>query len=181
MSDYPMMKRLIVQFPMIAVLALVMTLAVAPAMIPGAGGQAHAGSAVPLLEDADHAARLRNLEYELRCLVCQAESVAESNSEFADDIRRQAARMIEDGMTDQQIRDFMVQRYGDFILFRPPVNTTTYLLWGGPMLLLAIGLVVMGFIMMRRRKSGDVGISNADHERARALLAERGGKGDDRQ
>lgn len=144
-------------------------------------GQAHAAQAVPLIEDPAMADRLKRLEYELRCLVCQAESVAESNSEFAQDIRREVARMMQEGMTDQQIREFLVQRYGDFILFRPPVNSQTALLWGGPLLLLVIGGIVLAVIMLRRRKSAEVELTDEEHRRASALLAAARSKGEGSQ
>ncbi len=147
---------------------------------PGNGGQAHAAQAIPLADQPEMQARMKRLEYELRCLVCQAESVAESQSEFSQDIRREVARMMQAGMTDQEIRQFLVDRYGDFILFRPPVNSATALLWYGPLLLLVIGAVVIGVILMRRRRpeANAAVLSDEDHRRAVSLLAPGEGKGE---
>jgi cytochrome c-type biogenesis protein CcmH len=163
---------IVVVFTLIAGLVLITA--------PGGGGQAHAAQAVPLADDPEMQARLKRLEYELRCLVCQAESIAESNSEFAQDIRREVARMMTEGMTDQEIRQFLVDRYGDFILFRPPVNSATALLWAGPLLLLAIGAVVIGVILMRRRRpeADAAALSDEEHRRASSLLTVGEGKGE---
>ncbi len=158
-------------------LALFAALALSAAPAP-----VQAAQAVPLSDDPELQARMKRLEYELRCLVCQAESVAESNSEFSQDIRREVARMMKEGMSDQQIRQFLVDRYGDFILFRPPVNRATMLLWAGPLLLLAIGAVVIGAILFRRRRpEADAVLSAEDHQRARRLLGAGEGKGDSRR
>ncbi len=159
------------------VLALVMCMVMA---LPAIGTQAHAAQAVPLADDPEMQARMKRLEYELRCLVCQAESIAESHSEFAQDIRREVARMMKEGMSDQEIRQFLVDRYGDFILFRPPVKSTTMLLWAGPLLLLSIGVVVIGVILLRRRRTeaGAPRLSEEDHRRASALLTAGEGKGE---
>lgn len=140
---------------------------------------AQAARAVPLSDDPEMQARMKRLEYELRCLVCQAESIAESNSEFAQDIRREVARMMKEGMSDQEIRQFLVDRYGDFILFRPPVNTTTAMLWLGPLVLFVIGAIVVGAILSRRRRpEADVTLSAEDHRRASSLLGAGEGKGE---
>lgn len=161
-----------VMFALIAVMILMAA--------PGSGGQAHAAQAIPLVDDPEMQARMKRLEYELRCLVCQAESVAESHSEFSQDIRREVARLMQAGMTDQEIRQFLVDRYGDFILFRPPVNSVTALLWYGPLLLLAIGAAVIGVILMRRRRpeANPAVLSEEDHRRAVSLLVPDEGKGD---
>ena len=87
-------------------------------------------------------ARARNLQRQLRCLVCQGESIDESGSPFADDVRHLVRRQIAAGKSDQQIQDFLVSRYGDFILMKPPLQADTWLLWLGPFLVLGIaGLV----------------------------------------
>lgn len=159
--------------------ALILLFCIALWLLP-AGAPTQAAQAVPLADNPELQARMKRLEYELRCLVCQAESVAESSSEFSQDIRREVARMMEEGMTDQQIRQFLVDRYGDFILFRPPVNSATMLLWGGPLLLLLIGAAATGVILMRRRKSaaGGTRLSEEEHKRASSLLTAGEGKGE---
>jgi cytochrome c-type biogenesis protein CcmH len=83
--------------------------------------------------------RARNLQRELRCLVCQGESIDESGSPFAADVRHLVRQQIADGQSDQQIQDFLVARYGDFILMKPPLQSDTWLLWLAPFLVLAVG------------------------------------------
>lgn len=95
--------------------------------------------------------RLQALAAELRCLVCQNQTIADSNAELAVDLRREVRTMIQAGQSDQQIIDFMVQRYGDFVLYRPPVKGLTLLLWGGPIALLLLG--VFGLIRHLRRRN----------------------------
>ena len=126
-------------------------------------------------EDPAVAARVKTLESELRCLVCQAQSVAESDSEFSQDVRREVNRMVSEGRSDADIKDFLVQRYGDFILFKPPVKSITLLLWAGPMMLLVIGAVTLMVVVARRR--GSTALSEEDHRRAEALLASADSKG----
>ena len=84
-------------------------------------------------------ARARNLQRQLRCLVCQGESIDESGSPFADDVRHLVRRQIAAGQSDQQIEDFLVARYGDFILMKPPLQANTWLLWLAPFVVLAAG------------------------------------------
>lgn len=102
-----------------------------------------AKEAAPLAADPVAEKRLQALAAELRCLVCQNQTIADSNAELAVDLRREVRSMIQAGQSDQQIIDFMVQRYGDFVLYRPPVNAVTWLLWGGPIALLLIGLILL--------------------------------------
>ena len=90
-----------------------------------------------LAEDPVAEKRLQKLSEELRCLVCQNQTIADSNAELAQDLRREVRTMIKDGKTDNEIVDFMVTRYGDFVLYRPPVKGITLLLWGGPIALLS--------------------------------------------
>src|SRR5262249_39597466 len=91
-----------------------------------------AADAVPTAQDPVAAARAVKLAEKLRCLVCQNQSIAESNAELAQDLRRQINEQIAAGKTDQQIADYMTARYGDFVLYQPPFKTTTLLLWIGP-------------------------------------------------
>ena len=126
-------------------------------------------------QDPAVAARVKKLESELRCLVCQAQSVAESDSDFSQDVRREVNRMVSAGKSDPEIKDFLVQRYGDFILFKPPVKPITVLLWAGPAILLVVGAVTLMVVLGRRR--GSTTLSEEDHRRAQALLAAGNGKG----
>lgn len=119
--------------------------------------------------------RLQELSKELRCLVCQNETIADSNAELAVDLRREIRGMISDGRSDREILDFMVTRYGDFVLYRPPVKTITLLLWAGPILMLLIGLAVMrSYLKRRSSRVADAGkpLSPEEAERAKALLKE---------
>ena len=119
--------------------------------------------------------RLQKLSEELRCLVCQNQTIADSNAELAQDLRREVRTMIKDGKTDQEIVDFMVVRYGDFVLYRPPLKAITLLLWGGPVALMLLGL----FILLRylRRRTARINaeehpLSADETSRADALLKE---------
>ena len=119
--------------------------------------------------------RLQALSKELRCLVCQNETIADSNAELAVDLRREIRGMIRDGLSDNEILDFMVTRYGDFVLYRPPVKGITLLLWAGPILLLLIGILAMRSYLKRRAVEvavADKPLSADEARRAEALLNE---------
>ncbi len=119
--------------------------------------------------------RLQKLSEELRCLVCQNQTIADSNAELAQDLRREVRSMIKDGKTDPEIIDFMVTRYGDFVLYRPPVKGITLLLWGGPVALLILGLIVLVRYQRRRAlrvAAHDQPLSADEASRAEALLKE---------
>src|SRR5262245_7607470 len=87
--------------------------------------------------------RVAALAHELRCLVCQNQTLADSNAPLAVDLRNQIREQLKKGASEQEITDFMVQRYGDFVLYRPPLKASTVLLWTGPFLLLAVGVLVL--------------------------------------
>jgi cytochrome c-type biogenesis protein CcmH len=118
--------------------------------------------------------RLQSLSEELRCLVCQNQNIADSNAELAQDLRREIRGMIQAGKTDKEIIDFMVTRYGDFVLYRPPVKGITLLLWGGPIALLLLGLFALQRYLRQRarRMAEDRPLSAAETGRADALLNE---------
>lgn len=105
-------------------------------------------------------ARLKRLEEELRCLVCQNQSLADSSAPLAEDLRREVRGLAVAGKNDDEIKQFLVARYGDFVLYRPPVKSTTWLLWFGPFVLLAGGAVVW-WLVARRRSSRD-GAADSD-------------------
>jgi cytochrome c-type biogenesis protein CcmH len=120
-------------------------------------------------ETADLDRRVADLAAELRCLVCQNQSLADSNAELAVDLRRQIREQLERGASERDVIGFMVQRYGDFVLYRPPLKASTLLLWCGPFLLLGLGL----FLFVRRVRSGSrqaAPLSDAERARAAALL-----------
>jgi cytochrome c-type biogenesis protein CcmH len=95
------------------------------------------------------------LEEELRCLVCQNQTLADSNAPLAEDLRREVRELAAQGKNDQEIKDYLVARYGDFVLYKPPVKQTTWLLWFGPFALLAGGAVVWAMVLRRRGRKGD--------------------------
>ena len=94
--------------------------------------------------------RLKSLENELRCLVCQNQTLADSNAPLAEDLRKEVRDLATGGKSDDEIRAYLVARYGDFVLYRPPVKSTTYLLWFGPFMLLAGGIATW-WVLVRRR------------------------------
>lgn len=98
-------------------------------------------------------ARVRAIGEELRCLTCMGQSIADSNAGFSEDMRREIRAMVRAGKSDREIIDFMVARYGDFVLYRPPLKESTWLLWAGPFLLLALAMVVLVRTIRRRAKS----------------------------
>lgn len=97
--------------------------------------------------------RFKALAEELRCTVCQNQSLADSDAPLAQDLRDEVFRMLQDGRSDQEIRNFMVERYGNYVLYRPPVAGHTLLLWGGPIVLLLIGLVAAVIVIRKRRSA----------------------------
>jgi len=155
------MKRLF------ALLALTLALA-------GLGHGALANEAAPLAADPVAEKRLIALSEELRCLVCQNQSIADSHAELADDLRREIRGMIQAGKSDKEIIDFMVARYGDFVLYRPPLKATTLILWAGPLVLMLIGLIALVRYLRQRnqRIAADAPLSADEARQAEALLKE---------
>lgn len=135
-------------------------------------GQVWAGEARPLADDPVIEARLKHLAVELRCLVCQNQTLADSNAPLAEDLRREVREMIAKDMSDKEIIEFLVARYGDFVLYRPPLKPTTTLLWVGPFVLLAIGATALVMTLRRRsHKVVDVPVTDEEHRRVQQLLA----------
>jgi cytochrome c-type biogenesis protein CcmH len=128
-----------------------------------------ARDAAPLAEDPAVEARLVHISEELRCLVCQNESLAGSRADLALDLKREIRSLIKQGKSDQEIRDFLVSRYGDFVLYRPPVKPTTWLLWAGPFVLMAGGLIAL-IAFLRGRKPAETALTPEEQRRADALL-----------
>jgi len=136
-------------------------------------GPAAAQEARPLAENQQAEARLKALAVELRCLVCQNQTLADSNAPLAEDLRREVREMIAKDMSDHEIIDFLVERYGDFVLYRPPLRVTTALLWIGPFLLLALGGTALILAVRRRQKTlPEMVVSEADHQRVEQLLSD---------
>ena len=130
-----------------------------------------AKEAAPAAEDPALEQRMMVLAEELRCLVCQNQSLADSNAPLAEDLRNQIREQLRKGSSDREVIDYLVARYGDFVLYRPPLKATTLLLWFGPLLLLAIGFAVLFRRLLRRRGAQELEMSAADRRRAEALLA----------
>ncbi len=101
-------------------------------------------------------ARYENITRELRCLVCQNETIADSNATLAGDLRREVREMIADGKTDDQIRDFMIARYGDFVLYRPRLTPMNFLLWAAPVILLLVGAFALVRVVRRRAAEAEL-------------------------
>lgn len=118
-----------------------------------AGGAAAAAGAPESPDAAQLERRVQRVTEELRCLVCQNQTIADSHAELALMLKKQVRDMLANGRSDQEAVDFMVQRYGDFVLYRPPVKRTTWLLWFGPFALLAAGLALL-FAKLRHGQAG---------------------------
>ena len=134
-------------------------------------GSAIANEAAPLADDPVTEQRLISISEEMRCLVCQNESLAGSRSDLANDLRREIRILIKEGKSDDQIRSFMVERYGDFVLYRPPVKPITWLLWIGPFVILVIGIVgLLRYLRRRNQAMPSTALSEADNQKIDALL-----------
>ena len=129
-------------------------------------------AAEPLATETALDKRVTALAQDLRCLVCQNQTIADSNAPLAIDLKNQIREKIGQGMSNDQIVDYMVQRYGDFVLYRPPVKAITLALWFGPAAILLLGLFMLFRYLARRRREqpADVPLSEAEHQRAMALL-----------
>lgn len=132
---------------------------------------AAAKEAAPLAEDPVVEQRLNHIATELRCLVCQNESLAGSQADLAKDLRREVRGLIKDGKSDQEVKDFLVSRYGDFVLYRPQIKPSTYFLWAGPFILLIVAIaLLMNFLRKRNQQIKDVPLSDEERQRAEKLL-----------
>lgn len=123
--------------------------------------------------DAVFDVRIKKLESELRCLVCQNQTLADSSADLADDLRREVRGLAKAGKSDDEIKAYLVARYGDFVLYNPPVKSTTWLLWGGPFVLLIGGGLLWWFVLQRRRRVATLPASRPDPDaelRARKRL-----------
>jgi cytochrome c-type biogenesis protein CcmH len=140
-------------------------------------------AAAPAFADDDAmSARLKSLETQLRCLVCQNQTLAESEAPLAADLRNEVRKLAQSGKSDDDIRAYLVARYGDFVLYKPPVKPVTYLLWFGPFVLLAAGIAVWWSVLRRRAARSKAGGEATEHvaaanegsavAQARALLDE---------
>jgi cytochrome c-type biogenesis protein CcmH len=128
-----------------------------------------AGGTALAAEDATLEKRVAALAHELRCLVCQNQTLADSNAPLAVDLRNQIREQLQKGASEREVTDFMVQRYGDFVLYRPPLKASTLLLWTGPFLLLGFGLFLL-VGKLRSARSPVAPLSDAERARAARLL-----------
>ena len=132
-----------------------------------------AKDAPPLAEDPVVEQRMIRITEELRCLVCQNESLAGSHADLAEDLRREVRGLIREGKSDDEVKEFLVSRYGDFVLYRPPMKAKTALLWVGPFVLAIVGLIVLVRYLRRRSLSVvDAMLNDEEKQRAEALLKE---------
>jgi len=122
------------------------------AALVATGASAFAREAAPEAADPALEARMVRITSELRCLVCQNQTIADSNASLAVDLRQETREMLKQGKTDAEVVDYMTARYGDFVLYRPPLRATTVLLWFGPALLLGIGGAVLVTVLRRRSR-----------------------------
>ena len=150
------MARFVARLAAVALLA-------AATLAPATANEARPVGGDPALER-----RAMDLAQQLRCLVCQNQTIADSNADLANDLRNQIRRMLAQGASDDEVRDYMTARYGDFVLYNPPLRATTALLWFGPVLLLGGGLVALFVVLRRRRALPDTDGPSEDEER-RAL------------
>ena len=131
-----------------------------------------AGVEIQQFENIQQQQQYKKLIDELRCLVCQNQNLADSDAELAQDLRKKVATMIVDNKSEDEIIEYMVVRYGDFVLYRPPFKLQTLLLWLGPFLILIIGVIVLvGFIRKQQLKPVDE-VANEQIEKARDVLAQ---------
>ncbi len=135
---------------------------------------AYAREAAPVAADPVAEARLMKLSSELRCLVCQNQTIADSNAELAVDLRKQVREQLKQGKSEQEILDYMVNRYGDFVLYRPPVKAQTLVLWLGPFVLMAGGLFILLRFLRHRRKAVAAAAPEKLDEAARMLRGDGG-------
>lgn len=135
-----------------------------PLLLLACASLASAIDATPPFEDPALQARYERLIRDLRCLVCQNESIADSNAMLAADLRREVRELMIAGRSDQEIRDFLTERYGDFVLYRPPVTPRTWLLWAAPFLFIAAGIAAVAVVVARRARAARADPAALDEE-----------------
>ncbi len=133
----------------------------------------HAKEARPEAADPALESRMVRITSELRCLVCQNQTIADSNAALAVDLRREARELLQQGKSDREVVDYMTHRYGDFVLYRPPLRATTILLWFGPALMLAFGAIVLLVVLRRRGRLAAEAFEPDDGDDVEAQVATR--------
>lgn len=132
----------------------------------------YAAVEIKKFESPQQEQRYKNIIEELRCLVCQNQNLAGSDAGLAQDLRKQVYKMLREGQSDKEIMDFMVTRYGDFVLYRPPFKASTFFLWVGPFIIFAIGLFVLIRFIRQRKKVVATTLTDNDKEKLKQLLDE---------
>ncbi len=122
------------------------------------------------LDNAEQEARYHKLTNELRCVVCQNQSVADSNAELAQDVRNLVRTKISEGQTNEQINAFLVERYGDFVLYNPPLTEKTYVLWLGPFVLMLLAFIILMTFIRRQTKAKSVTLTDAERDKLNQAL-----------
>lgn len=151
-----------------AAFCLIFTLAIS---LPVWGQEETHKEAIPVAEDPEIEERMLALTEDLRCLVCQNETIAESRADFSNDIRRIIREQIKANKTDAEITDFLVDRYGEFVLYNPPMKASTALLWFGPLILLLIGTgTLIMYLKGRRERVEEASLSDEQQTKAQILL-----------
>ena len=126
--------------------------------------------AEPITVSPHYEDRYSSLLNELRCLVCQNQTIAESDADLAKDLRLEVKKMLEQGATDSEIIDFMANRYGDFVLYKPLVKPKTYLLWFGPFLILAFVLLFLFFVIKKQKSTSSKNLSDEEQSKLNSIL-----------
>ncbi len=122
--------------------------------------------------------RFKSLIAELRCLVCQNQSLADSDADLAHDLRREVFELMEQGKSEQEIVDYLVSRYGDFVLYNPPVKPETWILWYGPFALLGVGMLILAYTVRQRKRQPEAAFSEQEQKRLKQLLGDDESNGD---
>lgn len=130
----------------------------------------NAATEVLEFDSAQQEQRYHELIDELRCLVCQNQNLADSNAALAQDLRERTYRMVQSGDSSDEIIDYMVSRYGEFIMYRPPLRTSTYLLWFGPLVFLLLAVLTVFLYWRRTRRNTGVKLDAASRQKVRQLL-----------
>jgi len=141
-------------------------------MLNGISLSLYAGVEVRKFSDAEQERRYHKLIDELRCLVCQNQNLADSNSQLAQDLRAKVYEMVTTQKTDQEVADYMVQRYGEYVLYNPPLDPVTSILWIGPLVGLLVAIMLLLFNIYKRSKAQPVTLSDEDRKRMEQLLDE---------
>ncbi|MFT4257512.1 MAG: cytochrome c-type biogenesis protein CcmH [Pseudoxanthomonas sp.] len=145
------MNRTRARNPVLPALVLLLLLA-----LPAISFAQSGNPALPQFRDAAEETRFHQLTGELRCVMCQNQSLADSDAQIAHDLRREVLELMHQGRTDRQIKDFLVERYGEFVLYEPPMDKHTWLLWFGPFALVLLGAGIMLRVLRRQPRSNDV-------------------------